>query len=193
MVWAYTCAALLIMPFIHLYSAGMVDAVYSRPLVAALFVAVGVANCTRIPFNLLVTAHGLFRETLWRAVLEMTINVVASLILVQKFGAAGVLIGALCSYAYRVVDFIVFASRRILKEAPASQLAPIVLNVCGGCFVASIGFLVVPSSMASFLVWGLWALGTAAITALVLVSLNLGAFSSLRGVARRLLLRSDAR
>ncbi|CAM5397433.1 Polysaccharide transport protein OS=Lysinibacillus sphaericus OX=1421 GN=LS41612_17405 PE=4 SV=1 [Lysinibacillus sphaericus] len=46
--FGYTCTALLILPFITIYTAGVEDANYIRPWLAALFVLVGIANAIRI-------------------------------------------------------------------------------------------------------------------------------------------------
>ena len=126
--WTFSCAHLLTVPFMAIYTRSMTDALYVRPALAVLFVAVGVANFMRKPCDLLITAAGHFRQTQWRSLLESAINVVASVVLTLRFGTVGVLLGGICSYLYRTLDIIIYANVRILRRSPLYSLAKI-----GGC------------------------------------------------------------
>ena len=126
--WAFSCAHLLTVPFMAIYTRNMTDANYVRPLLAYLFIAVGVANCMRKPCDLLIMSAGHFRQTQWRSLLESAINIVASVAFTLRFGMTGVLLGGLCSYLYRTLDIIIYANARILRRNPLCSLAKI-----GGC------------------------------------------------------------
>ena len=126
--WAYTIAFILILPFIKIYTQGVHDAEYMRPSLAILFVIVGVANNIRIPPNTLVNSAGHFKETKSRAIAETCINLAGSLIFVQIFGTEGVLLGAVCSFAYRTIDFIYYASRKLLEASLKPTFNKIMLN-----------------------------------------------------------------
>lgn len=126
--FGYTCTAILILPFITIYTAGIEDANYIRPWLAMLFVIVGVANSIRIPANTLVNSAGHFRETKKRAIIEAVINLVASVVFVQFFGVEGILIGGLCSYAYRTCDLIIYTSKEILKISALVTIKKIARN-----------------------------------------------------------------
>jgi len=128
LAWAYTCTALLIMPFINIYTAKFTDANYVRPDLAFLFVIIGVANNLRIPPNTLVTAAGHFKETQNRALLEAGINLTVSLILVQYWGIVGILMGSVCSYAYRTLDFIFYVAKHFLQASPYHTCKRILIN-----------------------------------------------------------------
>mgnify|MGYP007069864940 CR=1 FL=1 len=121
--WFYSMAYLLIMPFMHLYTAGMSDAEYMQPTLATLFVAVGVLNNVRNPAVQLINAAGHFRRTQWRSAAEAVINVACSAAGVLLFGFQGVLLGAVCSGLYRGTDLILYASRHILRSARAGVLS----------------------------------------------------------------------
>jgi O-antigen/teichoic acid export membrane protein len=128
LAWAYTCTALLIMTFINIYAKYFTDANYIRPDIALLFIIIGVANNIRVPPNTIVNAAGHFQETQSRAILEASINLTVSLILVQFIGIVGVLIGSACSYAYRTIDFILYAGKYILKQSPSNSIKRIIIN-----------------------------------------------------------------
>lgn len=126
--FSYTCTAILILPFITIYTAGIEDANYIRPWLAILFVIVGIVNTIRIPANTLVNAAGHFGETKNRAIMEALMNLVASLVFVQFFGAEGILLGGICSYVYRTYDLIIYSSKVILQSSPLDTVKKIVRN-----------------------------------------------------------------
>ncbi|MFJ5791242.1 lipopolysaccharide biosynthesis protein [Lysinibacillus sp. NPDC093197] len=138
--FGYTCTAILILPFITIYTAGIEDANYIRPWLAALFVVVGIANAIRIPANTLVNSAGHFKETKIRAIIEAVINFCVSFVLVQFLGVEGILIGALCSYAYRTCDLILYTSKVILNTSVYVTVKKILLNSILA-FIAALPFL----------------------------------------------------
>jgi O-antigen/teichoic acid export membrane protein len=172
LAWAYTCAALLIMPFIHVYSAHFTDANYIRPDIALLFVIIGVANNIRIPPNTLVTAAGHFRETQYRALLEAGINITASLIFVHYWGIIGVLLGSVCSYAYRTLDFILYTAKYILKQSPIGSIKRIIINGLLA-LVSAIPFVFwLHIKATNYLEWFIWAAGISVFVLIIVTAGN---------------------
>jgi len=153
----YTSAFILVMPFIGVYTESFTDADYFRPWVATLFILVGVANNIRVPANILVTASGHFKETKYRALLEALINIVCSVIFTIQFGMIGVLLGSLCSFSYRSIDFILYGSKYILKMSSSGTFIKILFNFGMSMFSVFFikSFLTVEAE--SILEWVLWA------------------------------------
>ncbi len=169
LAWAFTCTALLIMPFMAVYTEDFTDFNYIRPDVATLFVLVGVANNIRIPPNIVVAAAGHFRETQYRAILEAVINIVASLILVQYLGVVGVLLGSVCSYSYRTIDFILYAAKYIHRQSPLGSLRRLVVNGLLG-FVSALPFILLwPIVATNYVEWFLWATGVSLSVSTVII------------------------
>jgi len=112
----YTCAIILIIPFMQIYAKNMTDANYIQPTLAALFVLVGVMNKVRGPATMLFLSAGHFKQTKWRAVAEAVINVSASIFFITKFGLIGALLGMVCSLAYRAPDLIIYSSKHIVHN-----------------------------------------------------------------------------
>lgn len=127
--WAFTTTFLLIIPFIKIYTHGVSDANYIRPELAILFIIVGVISNIRVPAYTLINSAGHFKETRNHALAEALINLAASLIFVQLFGTEGVLFGAICSYAYRTIDVLFYASRKILNTTLKATIYKLVINL----------------------------------------------------------------
>ena len=92
LAFVYSATFILYIPFLKIYTSGVTDENYIRPIVMILFLVAEVMNQIRIPANTLVNVKGLFKDTKNRAILEAAINLIVSFMLVRKFGIIGVLI-----------------------------------------------------------------------------------------------------
>ena len=111
--WGYACAAILIMPFIGIYTDGFIDADYLRPEIAWLFVIAGLANNIKTPQGMLLNSAGLFRETRIQSLIQASLNLGFSIALAPRFGMAGVLVGTIVANVYRCVDLIHFIPKQV--------------------------------------------------------------------------------
>lgn len=114
----YSICAVMILPFVELYTSAVKNVNYADTILAFLFVIIGLANNLRVPGNTLINAGGYYKETQWRAVFEAVINISLSIILIQYLGIYGVLIGTIASFIYRTTDIICFSNRIILRQSP---------------------------------------------------------------------------
>jgi O-antigen/teichoic acid export membrane protein len=173
LTWGYSCAAILIMPFIRVYTADFTDADYIRPIVAALFIAVGVLYNIKSPQGMLVISAGLYKETKIQTLIQAVINIVFSVGLAPFFGIAGVLIGSILSNLYRDIDLILYIPKTVTK------LKPIITIKRVARLIVLFGLTVVPAicfvdmKPASLLQWVLYAIPTAIWAFVVIVGGNI--------------------
>ncbi|WP_028273723.1 lipopolysaccharide biosynthesis protein [Atopococcus tabaci] len=149
----YSVTAVLILPFVSLYTAGTQDVAYADPRIAVLFVVIGVVKNLRVPGTTLIDAGGFYKETQWRAVLEAFINITVSLLLVGRLGLYGLLIGTVASFAYRTLDIIFFSNRHILKQSSGKTMwraGKVILIVMTTVFFFTTVF---PLSISSWMNW----------------------------------------
>ena len=111
---AFSIAAVLIVPFVRVYTADISDANYIVPAFAYLITLAQAAYCLRLPYNIMVLAAGHYRQTQWSAIIEAAINIVVSVVLVFNFGLIGVAIGTLAAMAYRTSYLAWYLSRNIV-------------------------------------------------------------------------------
>jgi len=112
----FTSTALLILPFVSLYTSGVTDVNYYRPLFAYLLILAEAIYCLRIPYQSVVLAAGHYKETRNHAFIEAFINVFLSVILVNKLGLVGVAIGTIVAMLFRTIHYAVYLSKNILKR-----------------------------------------------------------------------------
>ncbi len=112
----FTSTALLILPFVQIYTDGITDADYYRPLFAYVLVAAEAIYCIRLPYHAVVLAAGHFKQTKKGAYTEAIINIVLSIILVNFMGILGAAIATFVAMLYRTVQYAVYLSKNILQR-----------------------------------------------------------------------------
>ena len=110
----FSVTAVLIVPFVRVYTADISDANYIVPSFAYLITIAQAAYCLRLPYNIMVLAAGHYKQTQWSAIIEAAINIGVSVVLVFKFGLIGVAIGTLAAMTYRTVYLAWYLSSNII-------------------------------------------------------------------------------
>ena len=123
----FICTLILIIPFVKVYTSGITDYNYIRPLFGCLLVIAEFIWVIRLPYNDLIKAAGHFKQTKKAAFLEAIINICLSIILVINFGLVGVAIGTLVAMMFRMVYFISYSSKNILKTNPWGQYLRLII------------------------------------------------------------------
>lgn len=116
-----TVAYIIIIPFIKLYTVGISDINYVIFGLPILFAVINIMSGVRAVAARLITVSGHAESTQSHSVLEMIINIVASLVLVQFIGIYGVLFGTILALLYRMNDIIIYANKVILKRSPVKE------------------------------------------------------------------------
>ena len=111
-----TVCAILILPFVSIYTGGVTDAQYHQPLFGMLMIAGSYAYSIRQPFGCVVSAAGHYKETKVGAIGEMGLNLALSLALVKPLGLVGVALGTFVSMSFRTVYTVWYLSKNILHR-----------------------------------------------------------------------------
>ena len=112
----FSCVLGLILPFVQVYTKGVTDVNYCRPIFAYLIIIAEYIWAIRLPYNSIILAIGHFKETQKGAWIETITNIIISLILVSKLGMTGVAIGTLVAMTIRTVEFLHHSAKYILKR-----------------------------------------------------------------------------
>lgn len=113
--FCFGCTGALMIAFVSIYTQGINDVNYIRPIFSFLFVLAEYIYCIRIPFISIVQSAGHYKQTKNSAIIEAGINLGLSIVLVYNFGLVGVAIGTLCAMLYRTIYLIIYAHANILK------------------------------------------------------------------------------
>ena len=171
--FVYGVSASMILPFVSVYTKKYTDIHYVDVRLAILFMVIGFANNMRVPSGTMINAAGHFKETQWRAILEATINLTVSLILVKPLGMFGLLIGTVCSFAYRTTDIIYYSHKHILNISCKKAVLRVIRTAF--CIVGSIllyRLIIDVYEVESWSKWIVYAIIDSCITVLVVCSVN---------------------
>ena len=124
-----TVCAILILPFVSIYTGGVTDAQYHQPVFAFLMIAGSYAYSIRHPFGCVVSAAGHYKETRAGAIGEVTINLALSLVLVKPLGLVGVALGTFAAMSFRTIHTVWYLSRHILHRPVWKFLLKLVCNL----------------------------------------------------------------
>lgn len=106
-------AALLITPFVSLYTAGLTDADYFQPLFGVLLVVSEALYLLKFPHLNLAYSANKFKEVSTPAFIEAGLNIIVSVILVPFLGLIGVAIGTIVAMTYRLIFHIYYTTKII--------------------------------------------------------------------------------
>lgn len=113
----WICAGMLILSFVMVYTRGITDVSYYRPVFAVLACVSAYFNCTRMPYVMIVSAIGHFRQIRTGAIITPIINIVLSAVLVPRYGVDGVMVGTIASMIFMNCQYSIYASKYILHRS----------------------------------------------------------------------------
>lgn len=113
----FASTLLLIVPFVEVYTKGINDADYIRPIFAHLIVITEFIVVIRLPYDDLVKVAGRFKETKIGSWVEAFSNVIISLLLVHKLGIVGLAIGTMVAMIIRTIELMCYTSKHILQRS----------------------------------------------------------------------------
>lgn len=170
---AYSCLFILIIPFVKVYTLGITDANYTRPVFALVLTASQFVGCVRTPYQNLIDAAGHFKQTRNSATIEATLNITISVLAVIKFGLLGVAIGTLVSTIYRTIYLMMYASKNILQKTNLSFIKRTFVSLLE---IASIYFLmnlIVNINVTDYSSWFIYAIIAGLVSCIVVLIYSL--------------------
>ena len=163
----FTCTGLLLVPFIGVYTRGVTDADYHRPLFGILLTLAEAMYCIRIPYNNVTLAAGHYKQTRNGAFLEAGLNIGLSLALVIPFGLCGVAAATLVAMTVRTVQYAVYLSKNILHLPVRLFFGRCAVFGCAAAASAALVNCIPFRAIRSYWDWGLYALLTFAVCSAV--------------------------
>lgn len=149
----YTCAIILILSFIKIYTKGIEDANYFRPEFAYILLIAQFIYCIRIPYQMIIQAAGHYKQTKNGALLEAIINIIISVILVIKFGLVGVAIGTLVSMLFRTFQLAIYVCNNIVKRSKLVIIKKFIIYILSGIIIIFIIKIMNLESPVNYLEW----------------------------------------
>ena len=186
----YSVTAIMLTPFVLIYTDGVTDANYNRFWFGLLMTASCCVYTTRLPYQMVAEAVGRFKETRNSAAMEVILNVVVSLACAPFMGLNAMLVGALAGGLVRVGNLIWVCDKQVLKISlwePVKNYA-VYFSISGALVIVisrTVGI-----HCENFLDWVLTAIPvTAAVTIAVLLVSAVFNFKQMQGIVSHFLKR----
>lgn len=177
MISVMTSVAVMTLPFVSLYTAGVTDVNYIDQGLLLLFYLSITLSLVRLPAIMSVEISASYKETQKGAILETIINLVIAVPAFFVMGIKGLVLGSLCSMVYRSADLIIFAYRNVLKKQLRIAASVIGVNMLLSAAEVVLLVYVWPITVTGWLGWLL--------TGVVVVTVNIALSLLVNGVIFR--------
>lgn len=155
----FCCTAALLMPFISLYTRNMTDAEYYQPVFAFIFLFSTLADCLRIPGEIMIQAAGHFKATRNRYILEACLNVAVTGMFAYLFGLNGVVFASFLIFFWRFIDINRYINHHILKmSATLSQNKHLIVLTVGGLCGYGLYRYIIVQNINNYISWAFFSL-----------------------------------
>lgn len=168
----FSTAIILANQFIAVYTKGIDDVDYIRPLFGCLLVISEYIWAIRQPYNELTKAAGHFKETRKGALVECISNILISIVLVGRFGIVGVAIGTIVAMTIRTIEFVYHVNKYILKRSIWESAKKILLVTIETIIIVLLCNFLPYRENTDYLNWGINALMTFLVASIVVLSFN---------------------
>ncbi len=113
--FVFGVSAIVIVPFVEVYTKGINDANYIQPLFGLLIVLANAGHCLRLPYNIMILAGGHYKQTQNNYIVAALLNIIISILSVRKFGLIGVTFGTLVAMLYQTIWMAYYDSKNLIK------------------------------------------------------------------------------
>ena len=174
-VFLFGCVAVLICPFISVYTKGINDANYIVPSFAIVLTIAHAVHCLRMPYNIMILAGNHYKQTQINYIIAAVLNLVISIITVHFWGLIGVAIGTLVAMIFQTIWMAIYISRNLVKWPIRNFIKQIWVD-CASFICAYLLTKGFEMHSVSYFAWVILALKTAVIWLVIIFAFNLFIF-----------------
>ena len=169
--WMFMCVSYLMLPFVSIYTKTFIDTNYINPTMMVLLMVYGCFYSFRVPYNITVSANGLFKKTRMQPFYTAIGTILLSFI-ITRYNYSFALIGPIIFYVINTV----YQHFKLLELVPDLKTNRfwnhfLISTICISISIC-ISF-VKPLIVNNYFDWAIAAIGTAMVSALLIVIFSL--------------------
>lgn len=169
----FTCGMILITPFVDVYTLGITDANYHRQFFGILLVLSEMIYCYRDPYVSASYAAGHIKQVTKYAYIEAVLNIVISIVLVNKYGLIGVAIGTTIAMLYRTLMQVFYLRNHIMYRSIKIFVKNMTINMITICLALIICFFLLDFGVSSYFEWFILAIKVSALISVIMLIINM--------------------
>ena len=171
-LFVWCCTYKLIVPFALVYTKDVTDTSYNVPVFAALICVAYALYCFRLPFNAMILASGHYKNTQSIYILGALINLVLSVLAVNRWGLIGVTVGTIAAMLYQMLHMGYYVMKQLKIHSMKQTAKQFVFDMITVSFILFVtGFI--PGDSVSWGGWIVLAVKNAVIIAICIFVANL--------------------
>lgn len=136
----FTVAALLLTPFVQLYTKNITDNNYYQPVFGVLLLMSEALYLIKIPHMNLAYSANKFKEVTIPSFVEAGLNILISILCVGRYGMIGVVLGTIVGMTYRMFFHVYYTSKLIPRKQSVFYMKFVLFSVTAlmGFFICNI-------------------------------------------------------
>lgn len=155
---AFSVSALMIIPFVRLYTNVVEDINYIVPIYAVLFSVWAALYTYRIPITAVVNAAGIYRPNRIHNIINLALQVVGGIVAVIIWGVPGLLVVLIISAVQRNISLSHVINKELIHNTLFKPILRQIVIVMLIVVNYLIGYLYIDSYVNTFIQWGLVAM-----------------------------------
>ena len=171
-VFLFSCIAILIVPFVQVYTYGITDCNYIQPLFAIVLTVAYAIRSLRTPYNIIVLAAGHYKQTQTCHIIAAILNILISVVAVLIWGLVGIAIGTLVAFAFQTIWIMFYTTKKLMNRSMLDVLKLVALDALAVVLIYISTFWISMNEI-SYLGWFLMAICVAVIALLIIIALAL--------------------
>lgn len=171
-IFVFGVASITIVPFVQVYTKGIMDADYVQPLFSFLLVMANAGHCLRLPYNLMILAAGHYKQTQSNYIVAAVLNIVISILAVKRYGLIGVAIGTLIAMGYQTVWMALYDSKNLIKWPFKNFLKQVAVDALTLVFMVVMMGMIQMTTV-NYAAWILYAAIVSSASAMVVIVVNM--------------------
>ncbi|XVG98541.1 lipopolysaccharide biosynthesis protein [Eubacteriales bacterium KG127] len=168
----YSTCAMLIVPFVKIYTYGVTDTNYIQPAFAFIITLSQMVYSLREPTSTIIYAANHYKSTSRYAYAEAIINIGLSLILVYTLGLIGVAIGTLVSIGIRYLFHIHYLEKKIIYKRMNETIKLVGIFSVGFAVHYISGYLYISKIAINYFSWVIYAVITTSIGLIIYTGIS---------------------
>lgn len=156
----YSCSLILIVQFVKIYTIDITDTNYINYAFGYIITLAIYIYTLRAPYYSLIMASGNVKQTKRDAFIEAILNLILSLILINKYGIVGLAIGSLVAMTYRTIAIMIYSSKQILVRKLNHTFKKLIFSLFQMTIIYLIYNLLLVKDVTNYMSWIILALAT---------------------------------
>ena len=170
-VLIFSLTAVLIIPFIEIFTFSISDADYIQPKFAVLLVIANSLYCLSLPYLMMILAASHYKQTQNKFIFSAAVNVLVSIFCLREFGLVGIAMGTFVAMVYQVVWMWEYTYNNLINLSLKDCIKQVMVDIIGFSMIYFVcNFFC--SETANYFEWTLIAIKTTIIGIAISATIN---------------------